>query len=181
MRLFTGLDLPQGTKDWLGELIHRLKPAAQARWSRVDNLHITTKFIGEWPEARLVELKQALAGVGGPPMEVKIRGLGWFPNPHAPRVFWVAVDGGRALGDLASMTDTATARLGVPVEKKAYTPHLTLARVEPRTDLTALRREVARLPDLDWGSFIANAHSLFESRAEPGGTRYVKLAEFALE
>jgi RNA 2',3'-cyclic 3'-phosphodiesterase len=180
MRLFTGLDIPPQTKAELSGVIQRLRPSARVRWSRVENLHITTKFIGEWPEARLAELKEALQGVGGGPIHIKIRGLGWFPNPHAPRIFWVAVDGGDALRELAERTDEATERLGVAREKRAYTPHLTLARVEPRTDLTTLRQEAARLQDADWGSFEAKAFYLYLSSPGQAGSVYTKLAEYPL-
>jgi len=53
MRLFTGLELPDDVAGNLAELIRRLKPAARIHWSPPENLHVTTKFVGEWPEARL--------------------------------------------------------------------------------------------------------------------------------
>jgi 2'-5' RNA ligase len=180
MRLFTGVDLPPKMAGRLDDLILRLKPATKVRWSRVENLHITTKFIGEWPEERLDELKSALVGVTVGQVDVQLRGLGWFPNPHAPRIFWMAVDGGEALKELAVRTEDAVARLGVLREKKAYTPHLTLARVDPRSDVAALRQAVARLPAADWGSFQVTCFHLFESQQGPGGRRYVKLADYAL-
>lgn len=63
MRLFTALDLPPEIVDRLGQLIARLKPVARIKWSPPANLHVTTKFIGEWPEERLDELKSALASI----------------------------------------------------------------------------------------------------------------------
>ena len=67
MRLFVGLDLPANIKSNLGKLVDSLRPTAKMRWSPVANLHITTKFIGEWPEARLDEMKAALSAVKGIP------------------------------------------------------------------------------------------------------------------
>ena len=60
MRLFTGLDLPAEVVGNLEELLQQLRPTARIQWSPPANLHITTKFIGEWPEERLEELKAAL-------------------------------------------------------------------------------------------------------------------------
>ena len=86
MRLFTGLDLPGDLVAHLEGLVYSLKPAARIHWSPPANLHVTTKFIGEWPEARLEELKDALAGLPPhPPVAVRIRRVGFYPNPHAPR------------------------------------------------------------------------------------------------
>jgi 2'-5' RNA ligase len=53
MRLFTAIDLPAEVLDPLREFLARLRPLAKLHWSPVENLHITTKFIGEWPEARI--------------------------------------------------------------------------------------------------------------------------------
>ena len=63
MRLFTALDLPPEVLGRLDHLLRRLKPAARISWSPPENLHVTTKFIGEWPESRLAELKAALGGL----------------------------------------------------------------------------------------------------------------------
>ena len=56
MRLFTALDLPCEVTGKLEELLAKLRPTAPIHWTPPSNLHITTKFIGEWPEARLEEL-----------------------------------------------------------------------------------------------------------------------------
>jgi 2'-5' RNA ligase len=129
MRLFTAIDLPAEVKQHLAELIDRLRPTAPWRWSPVENLHITTKFIGEWPEARLAEMKDVLRVVKAAPIDIDVRALGWFPNAKRPRVFWAGVEGGEPLRALARETEAAVAKLGVAVEPREYTPHLTLARV----------------------------------------------------
>src|ERR1700755_691200 len=108
MRLFIALDITQEILSRLEQLIARLKPAARINWSPAANLHITTKFIGEWPEERLDELKSALASIPSrPPIAVSIHGLGFFPTPKSPRNFWCGVDA-PGLGELAADTDAAT-------------------------------------------------------------------------
>jgi 2'-5' RNA ligase len=175
MRLFTAIDIPPEIKDNLRKLIDRLRPTADLTWSRAENLHITTKFIGEWPEDRLAELKRALAQVPMiEPIDIAIRGLGWFPNARQPRVFWAGVEGGDALKHLAAETDRATSRLGVPVENRSYSPHLTLARLKDRPRLNQLREAVANLTSQDFGTFRATSFFLYLS----AGGKYTKLAEF---
>src|SRR5689334_188813 len=84
MRLFTGLDLPPEVVESLERLLKKLRPTAHVQWSPPENLHITTKFIGEWPDEKLDELKTALAGVESRgPIQVHIRRVGFFPNPHS--------------------------------------------------------------------------------------------------
>jgi 2'-5' RNA ligase len=184
MRLFTGLDLPDDVVGNLEELTRRLKPSASIAWSPPSNLHITTKFIGEWKEERLPELVAALKKA--PPREsipVTIRRVGFFPNPHSPRIFWCGVEA-PGLAELAQDTDAATAALGVAREERAFSPHLTLARIKDahtvRPALQALREAIAGLESLDFGAFDARSFFLYQSVRKGGGSVYTKLAEFPL-
>jgi RNA 2',3'-cyclic 3'-phosphodiesterase len=181
MRLFVGLDLPIETVRNLEALLAGLRPTARINWSPPANLHITTKFVGEWPDSRLSEMKASLAGMAAAPaISVQVRRLGFFPNPHAPRVFWCGVEA-PGLEALAAATDGATAALGVPREMRRFSPHLTLARIKDRVDLQSLREAVAALPTLDFGCFAASSFFLYQSSLRPTGSVYTKLAEFPLE
>lgn len=180
MRLFTGLDLPAEVVHNLERLIGRLRPTARIQWSPPANLHITTKFIGEWPEGRLEELKSALAALR--PREaiaVRVRGVGFFPNPHSPRVFWCGIEA-PGLDVLAADTDNATSALGIASEARAFSPHLTLARIKSKADLQPLREAVAGLDSREFGEFEAPGFFLYRSTLKPTGSVYTKLAEFPL-
>ena len=180
MRLFTAIDLPQEVTDALARLIDRLRPTARIHWSPARNLHLTTKFIGEWPQARLGELTAALEGLAPrEPIPIEVRGLGFFPNPHAPRVFWAAVHAGPELAGLARATDQALERLGIPAEKRPFSPHLTLARIKEPVPLLALQQATASLPAADFGAFPAERFHLYLSQLNPAGSVYTKLSDFA--
>src|SRR5438552_12486196 len=138
MRLFTALDLPPEVVRNLEELLRRLKPRAQIQWSRPENLHITVKFIGEFPEERLGELKVALATVprrGA--IAVHVKRVGFFPNPHSPHNFWCGIDA-PGLNALAADTDAAAANVGIARESRPFSPHLTLARIKQRVAMQPL-------------------------------------------
>ncbi len=174
MRLFTAIDLPEEMREKLGAFLARLRPLAKLRWTEVENLHITTKFIGEWPEPRLDEVNNALRGVLlNEPTRIAVRGLGWFPDVHRPHVFWAGVEADQALTMLAQATDQAVAALGVPVETRAFAPHLTLARVKYAVPLDAL---IQAAGDPDFGAFQASSFFLYLSK----NGKYSKLAEFPL-
>ena len=178
MRLFLALDLPADVQANLTRLLAELRPAAPIGWSKPENLHVTTKFIGEWPEGRLDELQRALAAIRRrPALAVSIRKLGFFPNARAPRVLWCGVEA-PGLAELAADTDTATARLGVEPEKRAFSPHLTLARIKERMQTGPLEAAIARLKSTEFGSFTATGFFLYHSRLQRGGSVYTKLAEF---
>ncbi len=178
MRLFTALDLPNEVVGNLQRLLEKLRPTARVNWSPPENLHITTKFIGEWPEERLGELQGALSALAPrAAIPVHIRKVGFFPNPHSPRVFWCGIEA-PGLEDLAAATDRATAALGVAAETRPFSPHLTLARIKERLDLQPLRETIAALPSLDFGRFDVDRFFLYQSRLRPTGSVYTKLAEF---
>jgi 2'-5' RNA ligase len=178
MRLFTGLDLPAEVVRNLEILLDRLRPAARIQWSPPANLHITTKFIGEFPEERVEVLISALKSLPPrPPMMLRITKLGFFPNPHSPRVFWCGIDA-PGLVDLAAATDRATMALGIPKEERAFSPHLTLARIKERLELQPLREAIAGLPSLEFGGCEARSFFLYRSQMRAGGSVYTKLAEF---
>jgi 2'-5' RNA ligase len=182
MRLFTGLDVPGEVEARLDRLLHELRPAADIHWSPITNLHITTKFIGEWPEDRLPELIAKLRDAVPKPgvLQISVRGVGWFPNPHQPRVLFAAIQAPQGLVDLAGTTDAATAELGVPVEERRYSPHLTLARIKGASPLALLRQAIARQESLDFGTFDATSFYLYKSEPGPRGSVYTKLSEFPL-
>src|SRR5271155_6076246 len=98
MRLFTGIDPSDEVREKLERLLMHLRSCAHLKWSPVYNLHVTLKFIGEWPEEKLPQLEDALRSVPSRhEFPVEVKSLGWFPNAHHPRVFWAAVLGGDAL------------------------------------------------------------------------------------
>lgn len=182
MRLFTGIELPAEIASTLNRLIDGLRPAAHFKWTPAYNLHLTTKFIGEWAEDRLPELIGRLAQLGARnPIPVSVQGIGWFPNPHNPRVLWTGIKAGPGLAQLAADTDEATAELGIARETRAYSPHLTLARIKETVPLERVRHAIAELPSLDFGSFEASRFHLYLSKPGPTGSIYTKLAEFPLQ
>jgi len=180
MRLFTGLDLPPAVVASLEDLLARLRSAARIAWSPPANLHITTKFIGEWPEERLEPLKTVLAALPGrAPIAGRVRNLGFYPTPRSPRVFWCGVEAD-GLAELAADTEAATATLGIKPDQRAYSPHLTLARIRERLNLEPLHQRTAALPSVEFGAFEAGSFFLYRSQMRSGGSVYTKLAEFPL-
>jgi RNA 2',3'-cyclic 3'-phosphodiesterase len=180
MRLFTGLDLPAAVVRNLEKLLEDLRPTARIQWSPPANLHVTTKFIGEWPEERLDELKSALAGLPSrSEIALRIRQVGFFPNPRSPRVFWCGIEA-EGLAELAADTERATAALGIESENRPYSPHLTLARIKERVDLQALLARIGARKSLEFGNFHAQSFFLYRSQLRSGGSVYTKLAEFPL-
>jgi 2'-5' RNA ligase len=178
MRLFTALDLPP---DMLLHLA-ALRPEAAIKWSPIDNLHITTKFIGEWPDARLDELDAQLQPLRFRALlDIDLHNLGWFPNAHAPRVLWAGVDGGTALPVLAAQTEDALTSLGIAKDPHGFSPHLTLARVKHPVPLQRLRAKVEELQKTPIGHFRAAHFFLYRSDPGTNSSIYRKIRTYPFE
>lgn len=161
MRLFTGLSLPPQACAPLLTVVDHLRPLVKVTWTPPEKLHITTKFIGEWPEGRLAELQQALVGAAPTgPVLVHLKGLRWMSSALCA--------GAEMSGDLHRATDSALGAIGVPSEKRTYRPHVTLARSRHPVDIP--------LAQLDVAPFQADAFHLYLSA---NGT-YTKLSTYPL-
>jgi 2'-5' RNA ligase len=125
-------------------------------------------------------------------IEMNLHGHGFFPGTRAPRVFWIGIQGGATLTSLAATVDEKLAALKITKEEHAYSPHLTLARLgasrSPRNRNAAdsdggfhrLQEKLAALPAPEFGTMTAREFFLYQSQPLPGGSRYTKLAGFAL-
>jgi RNA 2',3'-cyclic 3'-phosphodiesterase len=185
MRLFVALDLPESARTNLSEMVARLKSehtkseGAKVRWSRPESLHITLKFIGHVDPAKLGSIRTALSTVHSPePIEMNIRGVGFFPNERQPRVAWCGVEASPNLAQLAADTGRSLESLGILPESRPYVPHLTLARFSSPDELEKLISAASDLKSYEFGSASESEFHLYESILKPSGSEYKRLATF---
>lgn len=182
MRLFTAIDLPSDVLLRLDRLLSALRPEALIKWNPLDNLHITIKFIGEWPEPRLDELHEALSSLlPREPLEVEVKELGWFPSERSPRVLWAGVHGNERLLNLVRETEDRLAGLGIKREERQFSPHLTLARIKNPVPLARLRQKVEEMQPAALGHFSASQFALFRSDPGSNSSIYRKLREYKFQ
>jgi 2'-5' RNA ligase len=109
-------------------------------------------------------------------------------------VFWIGIEAGPSLASLAKAADDATFAIGIPKESHPFSPHLTLARGgggsgSPRRlrgdaasrGFQRLQEKLAVTSGLEFGTMTARGFFLYESRLMQGGSRYTKIAGFALQ
>jgi 2'-5' RNA ligase len=138
------------------------------------SIHITLKFLGEIDERTLGRVKEALSAIRFAPFEVSLGGV--TGNPLAsPRVIWCGVRDGGGCQRLFQLVEDALAPLGIPRERRPYTPHATLARVK-RFD-PSLLPVVKCLCDEEFGSYPVRAIKLKKSTLTPQGPVYEDLLE----
>ena len=94
-------------------------------------LHLTLKFIGEISESVINDSIEALKTIDYPSFQLEFADLGVFPNIKRIRVLWMGINEGKQ--DLISLSKIANDKLksvGIPIDKRSYSPHLTLARIK---------------------------------------------------
>jgi 2'-5' RNA ligase len=197
MRLFIALDIDDEIRERIARFVEGVSGfAPDARWAKPESLHVTLKFIGEETGSMVEEIKRKLGDIAACEATVRFRGYGFFPTATAPRVFWVGIEAGPELAALAATVDRETTRLGIPKEERAFNPHLTLARGgtrgggsgsphwrqgdAPNRSFQTLQERLAAMPAPEFGTMTAREFFLYQSQLSPKGSKYTKLARFAL-
>ena len=194
MRIFVGIDLDDEIRTKIARFLAGVCGfAPDARWVRPESLHVTLKFIGEQKPEQVAAITERLQLVKGKSAEIRFAGHGFFPTAKAPRVFWIGIQAGPELVELASSVDFALAELQIPREERPFSPHLTLARGGggsgspkwrkgdgPNAAFAELQKRLGAMSEIDFGTMTAREFFLYQSQLSPGGSKYSKLHGFPL-
>jgi len=187
LRTFIALKTPSGWDEKLGDLQRELKSKFgnnAFRWIKPEQIHITLRFFGWLTINQIEELNRILPAIASKhsPFNLTCSGLGCFPNPKRPRVFWAGLAGDLSLASaLQALIVNATAHLGEPPEDRPFKPHLTLARLkEPdRSQIADLDRVIKRGFQIDEPWSVDHV-LLMQSHLSPQGSEYETLASYSL-
>ena len=195
MRIFVALDLDPAIRERIQKFVEEIRATApDVRWMTGESLHVTLKFIGEQPDARVSQIAASLELVRAEPFVIRLCGTGFFPTEKAARVFWIGIEAKDALIRLAKSVDESLARGGIPEEDRALSPHLTVARTRGGSGAPRRRkddksnRQFARLQDFlathpapEFGTMTAREFFLYRSQLLSAGSQYTKIARFELQ
>lgn len=182
-RLFVAVPLPPDAVTEVAALVERVRAPGvpgggrDARWVRMEGLHLTLRFLGPTLEERVPSVHEAVRSADvGAAFEVELDGAGAFPSPVRPRTLWLGiVDGIDGLEGLAGRIDEALVAGGWPPADRPFRPHLTLARSD---GIPAGAGFAARLMEDASGlhlRFRVERVGLFESLTGGGPARYEPL------
>ena len=188
VRSFIAVELPTEAKEALSLVTMHLRQAKIKAIRTIDPevLHLTLKFLGDVTPYQLARVATGARTVSQSfePFSIKLGGVGIFPNRRSPRVFWVGIRGASdSLRDLQNCIEQSMSGLGVPTEKRAFTPHFTIARLKGDSPPKELRRATAALydaPPISGAPIAVDSVSLIHSVLTPGRARYSRLAIFPL-
>ncbi|HZG08823.1 MAG TPA: RNA 2',3'-cyclic phosphodiesterase [Allosphingosinicella sp.] len=175
-RLFVAIRPPRPIRE---HLLGLMQGVADARWQDEEQLHLTLRFIGEVDGRTADDVDATLSSVRHPPFTIALSGLGAFERRGSPLALWAGVAPHDSLKALHKKVDQALVRgAGLEPERRAYLPHITLARFGrgggPLGGMVERGAAVSSQP------FEVDSFSLYESRLTPDGALYTLAARYAL-
>lgn len=175
-RLFVGIRPPAAIRE---ALIATMSGAEGVRWQDDEQLHITLRYIGEVERPVAEDIAAMLGQVQGAQFDLAIEGVGLFDRgSRRPTALWAGVRPHDAIRDLHRKIDRAMVRAGLEPERRAYLPHITLARIGGRG--ATVGPWLAAHAGLASEAFAVTHFLLFESHLGRDGARYEAVARYAL-
>ena len=143
-----------------------------------DNIHLTLKFLGNVSASKLEEIKSSLKQVAFPPFSLEIKGSGAFPSLKRMNVIWVGVGEGWSQVELIfEQIEKLLHQLGFSRETRAFSPHITVARVKSGRKRDEIAAFLGHLTDESFGTFNVQSVRLKQSVLSPSGPKYSTLFE----
>ena len=170
MRAFFAVPLDDALRPGLAAVQEDLRAAgAEVSWVRPESLHLTLKFLGEVPDQARFDLPRFAE------FELELADVGEFDG----RVVWAGCRGDVGpLREVASALEEAGESVGVPREKRRFSPHVTIGRIRSRRQLSALREKMKRWQGHVFGPWPVRRVVLFRSETSPRGSVYKVVAEY---
>ena len=139
MRTFIAVDFPPYMLKKIAEItafFRTLTPEKHLKWVETDNLHLTIKFLGEIEEYKTAQVKHTLSQALKDQncFDIEINGLGMYPSKNNPRVIWLGITGANPLTEIFKVLNLELTALDITPERRAFSPHLTIARIRRHTD-----------------------------------------------
>jgi RNA 2',3'-cyclic 3'-phosphodiesterase len=188
VRSFIAIELPEEVKASLTRLQSRLKFAGRSdvKWVSPNSIHLTLQFLGDVPADKIESIVRAMeeGAKGTAPFKLEIKGLGAFPNLRRVQVVWVGVEGDlETLLLLQKRIETGLVPLGFTPEKRAFSPHLTLARVRETASLPEREQLGKLISGMEFessGTIEVTSLSLMRSQLTPSGAIYTQIGSVKL-
>jgi 2'-5' RNA ligase len=170
-RLFLAVRPPEPIIDLL---LDTMGGVEGMRWQSDEQLHCTLRFIGEVDGNVAEDLATALQSVRFDPFELRLSGVGRFEQRRGGAL-WAAIAPREPLAALAAKIDRVCQSVGLEPERRAYHPHITLARWKGRATLQPFLERHAGLTSDPWP---ADRFTLYESHLGREGAHYEAVAEY---
>lgn len=174
-RLFTALEISHDASLSLSLLRGGLPGA---RWIDTENYHITLRFFGDIENHLADEIVQALDRIEREPFQLRLTGIDVFGSKK-PHSLFARVAPSEELSLLQAEIDRIAKRLGLPIDKAKFTPHVTIARLR-QVKLDDLLIYLSSRGNFSTQPFTVNRFVMMSSRESVGGGPYIVEESWAL-
>lgn len=181
IRAFLAFDIENAdVKKKLEEAQRRLaQTGADLKLVEPENIHVTVRFLGDVAVSVVDKVFEQMKKTQFKPFDVKISGLGVFPNLNFPRVVWAGITtGAEQLQDVFTQLEPRLRGLGFAGDPKGFTPHLTIARVRSAQNKPQLADFISKNARCEFGTVKAACLRLKRSELTPTGPIYSTLKEY---
>jgi len=189
VRSFIAIELPDELKAELAQLQEKLKRGRSTgvKWVDPYGIHLTLKFLGNIVVDSIGGITAAMeeAAQGISPFHLEVKELGAFPNLQRVQVVWVGLSGEvDKVVQLQKRIESKVAHLGFAPEARAFTPHMTLARL--RNEASSAERQrlgqlIAETKFEGKHAIQVDAISLMRSQLTREGAIYSRISSVRLE
>ena len=180
IRAFYAIELNDEVRNAALHIIEKLQTcewSEHVRWTPVENLHLTIRFLGDVTEDLLTQLNGALESQLAEvvPFSIMFKEPRLFPHFKKPRVVAAIIPHNDALTALAEILESNAVTAGLQPETRQFKGHLTLGRCD---------KSFPKRIKLDSFPFSCklpvNRITLFQSQLSSAGATYTRLAELPL-
>jgi 2'-5' RNA ligase len=155
------------------------KTGADLRLVEPKNIHMTLRFLGNITPSTVEKIFEEMKKVQFTPFDVRLHGVGAFPNPRYPRVVWAGItQGADQLRSIFEQLEPKLLGLGFAPDPKGFSPHLTIARVRSGRNRVELAKCLSENENCEFGVIDAKCLKLKRSDLTPRGPIYSTLKEF---
>ncbi|MEO7814752.1 MAG: RNA 2',3'-cyclic phosphodiesterase [Sphingomicrobium sp.] len=146
-------------------------------WQDDEQLHLTLRYIGEVERPVAEDVATALGTIHAVSVAICLSGVGWFDQRPRGALFARCAPA-EPLAALHKKIDRALVRIGLEPERRAYLPHITLAR--RRAGAVDPTGWVERNAGLSSDPALATSMILYESQHGRHGSAYDAIARYPL-
>jgi 2'-5' RNA ligase len=175
-RLFAAIRPPEEIRN---PLIDAMEDSPELSWVGDEQLHLTLRFIGEVERPLADDIAASLSRLRAECFELRICGVGIFERRNGGAL-WAGVQPREPVAALAAKVERACVSAGLEPERRAFHPHITVARWNRRASAGHAQAFLERNRALSTPPFTVGSFILYESRLSRHGAHYEGVAEFPL-
>jgi 2'-5' RNA ligase len=174
-RLFVAIRPPGAIRDLL---VDAMETSSDFRWQDDEQLHLTLRFIGEVDRPLANDLADGFSRIRAGRFVLRINGVGRFEH-RTSGALWAAVEPKDPVAALAAKVERVCQETGLEPERRAFHPHITLARWNGRRT-HEVQRFLERAQGLASVPFDVTEFILFESHLSRHGAVYEPVTSYPL-